>query len=81
MISATTGNNSNPLNVQEGGDHYKKWAIQPVEYSMKNGLDLCQSNVIKYVSRFRDKGGVGDLMKAKHYIDLLIYFEYGNDPG
>lgn len=68
---------ANPLDVQEGGDHYKKWKIQPVEFSMVNGLDLCQANVVKYVCRFRDKGGIEDLKKARHYIDLLMHFEYG----
>jgi hypothetical protein len=64
-----------PLLTQVGGDHYKKLAIQPIEYAMKNGLDGCQHNVVKYVTRFRDKGGLADLEKAKHYLDLLIYFE------
>ena len=68
---------TNPLNVQEGGSHYKDWVIQPIEYCMANNLDHCQSNVVKYVTRFRDKGGLDDLRKAKHYIDLLIHFEYG----
>lgn len=63
------------LNVQVGGDHYKKLAIQPMEYSMKNKLDACQHTIIKYVTRFRDKGGIQDLEKAKHVIDLLIQFE------
>lgn len=64
-----------PLDTQVGGDHYKGMAIQPMEYSMKNGLDACQHTIIKYVSRFRDKGGVEDLHKAKHCIDMLIEFE------
>lgn len=67
---------TDPLTVQEGGDHYKKWEIQPVEFAMVNKLDLCQANVVKYVCRFRDKGGKEDLLKARHYIDLLIHFEY-----
>jgi hypothetical protein len=66
----------NPLDVQEGGDHYKNYKIQPVEFAMVNGLDLCQANVVKYVVRFRDKNGIEDLKKARHYIDLLIQFEY-----
>ena len=70
---------SSPLNVQEGGGHYKDCPIQPIEYCMVNKLDHCQSNVIKYVTRFRDKGGLEDLLKARHYIDLLIHFEYGNE--
>lgn len=63
------------LDVQVGGDHYKKLAIQPMEYSMANKLDACQHTAIKYITRFRDKGGVGDLEKAKHVIDMLIEFE------
>jgi hypothetical protein len=63
------------LDVQVGGDHYAKMAIQPMEYSMKNGLDACQHTAIKYISRFRDKGGIEDLRKAKHVIDMLIQFE------
>ena len=69
----------NPLKVQVGGDHYTKLAIQPMEYSMRNGLDACQHSIIKYVTRFRDKGGSDDLLKARHCIDLLIKLEY--DPG
>ena len=64
-----------PLDVQIGGDHYKSMAIQPMEYSMANKLDACQHTIIKYVTRFRDKGGIQDLEKAKHCIDLLIHFE------
>lgn len=63
------------LNTQVGGDHYKKLEIQPMEYSMANGLDACQHTIVKYVTRFRDKGGVADLEKAKHCIDMLIEFE------
>ena len=74
----TEKTNTNPLDVQIGGGHYKEFEIQPIEYCMRNGLDHCQSNVIKYTTRFRDKGGLEDLLKARHYIDLLINFEYGN---
>jgi|GEM_PF-1707452 Protein of unknwon function (DUF3310). len=63
------------LDVQVGGDHYKKYKIQPMEYSMANGLDACQHTAIKYITRFRDKGGIADLEKAKHCIDMLIEFE------
>jgi hypothetical protein len=63
------------LDTQVGGDHYKKLKIQPMEYSMANGLDACQHTAIKYITRFRDKGGISDLQKAKHCIDMLIEFE------
>lgn len=60
---------------QVGGDHYRKLKIQPMEYSLANKLDAAQHTVIKYVTRFRDKGGIADLEKAKHTIDLLIEHE------
>lgn len=61
--------------TQIGGDHYTKLAIQPMRYSMENGLDALQHTVIKYVTRFRDKAGIEDLEKAKHCIDMLIEYE------
>lgn len=66
---------TNPLNVQVSGDHYKKHAIQPVEYIHANGIGYFEGNVIKYVTRWRDKGGMADLEKAKHYIELLMQLE------
>jgi len=65
----------NPLEVQVGGAHYKDLAIQPVEYVYHNNIGYFEGNVIKYVTRWRDKGGVVDLEKAKHYIEMLIEFE------
>ena len=64
-----------PLDVQVGGDHYKKLAIQPVEYIHANKLGFAEGNVVKYVTRWRDKNGIKDLEKAKHYLDLLIQLE------
>ena len=57
---------------QVAGDHYKKCPIQPIEYTIKNGLGFCEGNVIKYVTRYKDKGGKEDLLKAIHYIELLL---------
>lgn len=62
--------------TQVGGDHYTKLKIQPMEYSMANKLDACQHTVVKYVTRFRDKGGRRDLEKAMHVIQMLIDLEY-----
>ena len=64
-----------PLDVQVGGDHYKKLKIQPVEYIHANNLGYLEGNVVKYISRWRDKGGKADLEKVKHYVDLLIQLE------
>ena len=66
------------LSVQVAGDHYKKLAIQPVEYIHANKLGFVEGSVIKYVTRWRDKGGIRDLEKAKHFLDLLIELEGKN---
>jgi hypothetical protein len=57
---------------QVGGSHYKNCKIQPVEFIIKNNIGFVEGNIIKYVLRFKEKGGVQDLEKAKHYIELLI---------
>lgn len=63
------------LQRQEGGDHYKGRAIQPIEYIHANGLGFIEGSIVKYITRWRDKGGQGDLLKIKHYVDLLIELE------
>ena len=63
------------LNTQVGGSHYKNMTIQPVEFIEKNNLGFCVGNIIKYVCRYKDKNGIEDLKKARHYIDLLIEIE------
>lgn len=68
---ATAGSDS-ALAVQVGGDHYKSMAIQPVEFALVNGLNTCQANIVKYVCRYRSKGGAADLRKAAHYCDLWM---------
>jgi hypothetical protein len=57
---------------QVGGNHYKNYKIQPVEFIIKNNIGFVEGNIIKYILRFKEKGGVQDLLKAKHYIELLI---------
>jgi len=66
---------SSALEKQVSGSHYKDFPIQPVEFIHKNNIPYIEGNVIKYISRWRDKGGLADLEKAKHYIDLLIELE------
>jgi hypothetical protein len=57
---------------QVGGAHYATKAIQPWDYIIANNLGYLEGNVVKYVSRWKDKGGVEDLKKARHYLDKLI---------
>jgi hypothetical protein len=65
-------------NSQVNGAHYKNCAIQPSEYIMKNNLNWCEGNAIKYITRHSLKGGEVDLQKAIHYLQLLIEVKYGN---
>ncbi len=64
------------LKVQVGGDHYKSLKIQPMEYSMKNELNACQHTAIKYITRYKNKNGKLDILKAIHTLQLLIELEY-----
>jgi hypothetical protein len=57
---------------QVGGSHYKDKAIQPWDYIASNSLGYLEGNVVKYVSRWREKGGLEDLKKAQHYLTKLI---------
>lgn len=52
--------------------HYRM-AIEPIEYILRNELDFAEGNVVKYVSRWREKGGIKDLEKARSYVELLIH--------
>lgn len=63
---------ASPLDTQVGGNHYKKCKIQPIEYILANGLGYAEGNIIKYITRYKDKNGIEDLLKIKHYADLLI---------
>jgi hypothetical protein len=63
------------LQQQIGGDHYRAKGIQPIEYIHANNLGFCEGNVVKYVTRWKEKGGESDLRKAIHYLELLIQLE------
>ncbi len=60
------------LERQIGGEHYKTMAIQPITYIMANDLGWCEGNAIKYVTRFKQKGGRQDIEKAIHYLQILL---------
>jgi hypothetical protein len=73
-------NESDPFKVQVGGNHYARFAIQPMEYIEKNNLPFADGSVVKYITRWRFKhetidGRLEDLRKAKHFIDMLIALE------
>lgn len=74
-VAANTGaqqGGSNILGTQVGGSHYTDMKIQPIEYIWANNIGFSEGNVIKYVSRWRAKGGIKDLKKAHHHLGLMI---------
>lgn len=69
---------SSAWDTQVGGNHYKQFKIQPMQFALENKLDAAQQNIIKYIMRHSFKNGKQDLEKAKHYVDLMIEFYYGD---
>lgn len=59
-------------NHQVAGEHYKKRAIQPIEYIVANELPFCEGNIVKYVTRHRDKGGREDIEKLIQYAQFIL---------
>lgn len=73
--TTTSAEPESALQQQVGGGHYKQMAIQPVEFIHRNGIGFCEGAAIKYLARWRNKNGIEDLRKARHFIDLLIEME------
>ena len=61
--------------MQHGGNHYKLKTIQPWDFIIANNIGFLEGNAIKYLVRWREKGGVEDLKKAQHYVEKLIEVE------
>ena len=68
---------SSALDKQVSGSHYKDQGIQPIIYIHANKLGFCAGNVVKYITRYKSKGGAEDIRKAIHYCQLLLELEYG----
>ena len=66
-----SGTNMSALNKQVAGNHYKDFVIQPIEFITKNNIPFIEGNIIKYICRWQDKGGMEDLDKVIHYVELL----------
>lgn len=65
---------SKTLLTQVGGSHYKKFAIEPLEFLAKNNIPFPEGSIIKYI--LRDKNNrLEDLEKAKHVLEYLIELE------
>ena len=55
--------------------HYTKGKIEPIDFINANDLDYLEGNIVKYIARYKYKGGVEDLEKAEFYLRMLIQRE------
>lgn len=72
VINPGTKSTEQANDRQISGNHYMKQQVQPWDYIASNGLGFFEGNIVKYVTRWKDKGGVDDLKKAQHYLQKLI---------
>lgn len=57
---------------QVGGSHYSQYLIEPTDFITRNEIPFCHANILKYLLRYRAKGGLADLEKARHYVKLAV---------
>jgi len=69
------------LDIQIAGSHYKKQAIQPIEYIVANNLGFIEGCIVKYITRHKDKNGADDIKKIIHYCQLLLELVYEKKKG
>ena len=67
---------SKPYDKQIGGKHYQKYVIQPSKFEIENKLLYPEGCAIKYIIRHQDKNGKEDLLKAIHFIEMIIERDY-----
>lgn len=65
--------------VQIGGSHYNKRAIQPWDYIIANNIGYLEGTAIKYITRWKDKGGIQDIKKAIHFLEKLMEVYYAEE--
>ena len=70
---------TNVWDKQHGGSHYQKYKIQPSKFVVENELLYPEGCAIKYIIRHRDKGKKQDLLKAIHFIEMIIERDYGDE--
>lgn len=75
VAEMATAQQKSALTFQVGGAHYKNFPIQPIQFCHANKIPYIESCIIKYACRWREKDGLRDLEKIKHYVDLLIELE------
>ena len=70
--------NDDPYDKQIAGDHYMIMEIQPAEFINKNKILFAEGNAIKYICRHSSKGKKADILKAIHYLEMIIERDYAS---
>ena len=65
-----------PYDKQIGGSHYQKYKIQPSKFVIENELLYPEGCAIKYIIRHRDKGKKQDILKAIHFLEMILEIDY-----
>ena len=63
---------------QVGGKHYKVMKIQPSVFINENKLLFAEGNAIKYICRHSLKGKKEDILKAIHYLEMIMERDYND---
>ena len=70
-IIKTMNDNINPTYYRKG--------IETTDYIVSHSMNYLEGNIIKYVTRYKDKGGLEDLKKAEWYLTRLIKIQENNN--
>ena len=71
----------NVWDKQHGGSHYQKFKIQPSKFVVENELLFPEGCAIKYICRHRLKGKKQDILKAIHFLEMIIERDYDADTS
>ena len=79
-MNKKVSNLNSSYNKQIGGSHYQGMNIQPSQFVIENKMLFPEASVIKYICRHSKKDGKQDLLKAIHFIEMIIERDYIEKP-
>ena len=72
--------NKKANDYQVAGNHYREGKVQHWDFAAANNFDYFQGQITKYITRWKKKNGLNDLLKARHFLDKYIEIESGKIP-
>ena len=76
LMSDDKPEQEDPYLKQVEGSHYMYMEIQPAHFINKNKILFAEGNAIKYICRHSEKGGIKDIDKAIHYLEMIKERDY-----